>query len=687
LSTKSRLAVVLFALPALFIVSALSSGTAAAAPLPGGTLDPLTIPKYVTPLVIPPEMPSTTVLHDGTRYYEIAVRQFQQQVLPAGLPATTVWSYGSIRYPGTAAQGGTFNYPAFTIEAGVNVPTRVKWINDLKDPVTGNFLPHLLPVDQTLHWANPPGDCMDGAKGTDCRGKSPLPYEGPVPVTVHLHGAHVNPDSDGFPEAWYLPDANNIDCIDAPGYPKTPGTADDFFCRGSNFDQIKGVPVQKGAATFQYRNDQGAATLWFHDHSLGMTRTNVYAGPAGFYLLRGGPTDLPSEPAVTGGLPGPSPKFGDAPGTMYYEIPIVIQDRSFDSDGSLFYPNSRVFFDGYAGPYIADPTFASDVSPIHNSEFFGNTMVVNGNTWPYLDVEPRKYRFRILNGSDSRFLILKIDDGGVKANFTQIGAEGGFLAAPAVLDRLLVGPAERVDVIVDFSKFKPGNTLHLKNIGPDEPFGGPFPASVQADSNTTGQVMEFRVVALTAPDTSTIPALPAIPPLGAATNVRQVSLNEAESALICVDRNSVYVPGVTPPACNNKSAPLAPIMAQLGTVDPLSGMGIPRLWSDPITENPALNATEIWEISNFTEDAHPIHVHMVQFQVVNRQVIGGAVRGPEPWETGRKDTVVAFPGEITRIKAFYDIPGLFVWHCHILEHEDNEMMRPYCIGDMTKCKP
>jgi spore coat protein A, manganese oxidase len=147
------------------------------------------------------------------------------------------------------------------------------------------------------------------------------------------------------------------------------------------------------------------------------------------------------------------------------------------------------------------------------------------------------------------------------------------------------------------------------------------------------------------------------------------------------------VPGATPPACNNKSAPLAPIMAQLGTVDPLTGLGIPKLWSDPITENPALNATEIWEIANFTEDAHPIHVHMVQFQVVDRQVMGGAVRGPEPWETGRKDTVVAFPGEITRIKAFYDIPGLFVWHCHILEHEDNEMMRPYCVGDPTKCKP
>jgi len=652
------------------IVLTSSAALSLAQTLPGGTLDPHRIPRYQDPLPVPgvmPQTPNAAVNATGVDYYEIAVRQFPQQVLPAGLPMTMVWSYGSASHP------GTFHYPAFTIEANVSRPVRVKWINDLKDPVTGHFLPHLLPVDQTLHWANPPGECIDGPARPDCRGKSPLRYAGPVPIVVHLHGSHVNPDSDGFPEAWYLPAADNIDCIDGPGYPRTPSTADDFFCRGSNFNQIAAAAPENGAAVFQYRNDQRATTLWFHDHSLGMTRANVYAGPAGFYLLRGGPSDLPS--GVPGGLPGGP-----------YEIPLVIQDRSFNADGSLFYPQSRVFFDGFTGPYIGDPTFASDVSPIWNSEFFGNTMVVNGKTWPFLSVEARTYRFRILNGSDSRFLILEFKDRTLA--FTQIGSEGGFLPAPAVLTGLLIAPAERADVIVDFSGFKPGDRVRLLNVGPDEPFGEPASPSAQADPHTTGQVMEFRIAAPTAADTSAIPPLPALTPIGPATTVRHVSLNEAESALLCVNKKNVFVPGAIPPACDRKSLPLAPVSAQLGTIDPATGFGIPQTWGSPITENPALDSTEVWEIRNFTEDAHPIHVHMVMFQVVNRQSMAtGAVREPEPWETGFKDTVVAFPGEITRIKALYDIPGLFIWHCHILSHEDHEMMRPYCIGDPTNCRP
>jgi hypothetical protein len=173
-------------------------------------------------------MPKTGVLPGGIDYYEIAVRQFQQQVLPAGMPRTTVWSYGSVNHP------GTFNYPALTVEAQADRPVRVKWINDLKDPVTGRFLPHILPVDQTLHWANPPKDCIDGSRQTDCRGRSQAPYTGPVPIVTHLHGSHVNPDSDGFPEAWYLPNANNIPA----GYAR----------RGSKFDQIPGAPNVAGAA-------------------------------------------------------------------------------------------------------------------------------------------------------------------------------------------------------------------------------------------------------------------------------------------------------------------------------------------------------------------------------------------------------------------------------------------------------
>jgi len=398
-----------------------------------------------------------------------------------------------------------------------------------------------------------------------------------------------------------------------------------------------------------------------------MTRNNVYAGPAGFYLIRGGPDDLPS--GVAEGLPGGA-----------FEVPIVIQDRSFNADGSLFYPSSRVFFDGFAGPYVGDAVFPSDIAPIWNPEFFGNTMVVNGKTWPFLNVEARKYRFRFLNGSDSRFLILKGDQPDAKFTFTQIGSEGGFLPAPVVLNQLLIGPAERADVIVDFAAFAPGTTITLLNVAPDSPFGGPFPASQAADAATTGQVMQFRVIPRVGKDTSKIGRLPALTPVGAPTNVRQVSLNELESAQVCVDGANVYVPGATPPACTRRSVPLAPLEAQLGTMDPVTGLPVPRPWMDPITETPALGSTEMWEISNFTADAHPIHIHMVMFQVVNRQPFGGKVRGPELWETGFKDTVVSFPGEVTRVKAVYDIGGLFVWHCHILSHEDNEMMRPYCVG-------
>ena len=655
------------AVAAAVVAVALSAWThdALAAPLPGGTLNPLSIPKYVDPLPIPGVMqrgtsPDPTFAGD---YYEIAVRQFQQQVLSKGLPMTTVWSYG------TVSPAGTFHYPAFTIEATANRPVRVKWVNQLiKDPdacaasatpatdPACNFLRHLLPIDQTLHWANPPQMCASAMMGTDCRGVDPMSYDGPVPAVVHLHGAHVDPDSDGYPEAWWLPAANDIPA----GY----------ATRGSNYTQIPGALDEPGAAVYQYRNDQRATTLWYHDHSLGMTRNNVYAGPAGFYMLRGGPDDLPY--GVPGGLPGGP-----------YEIPIVIQDRSFNADGSLFYPDSRSFFDGFAGPYVGDWQFPSDISPAWNPEFFGNTMVVNGKTWPYLNVEPRKYRFRILNGSDSRFFILKADK---PLAFTQIGSEGGFLVAPVVLGSLLVGPAERADVIVDFAAFAPGTTITLLNVGPDAPFGGAFPPAQAADPATTGQVMQLRVVPLDGTDMSAIPPLPRITPLRKPDAARKVSLNELMSNEVCVDGANVYVPGVMPPMCSKGSMPAGPLEAQLGTVDPLTGLGVPLPWMAPITENPALGKVEVWEISNFTADAHPIHLHMVMFQVVNRQPFGGGkTRPPEPWELGFKDTVIAYPGEITRVKALYDIPGLFVWHCHILSHEDNEMMRPYCVGG--GCEP
>ena len=356
--------------------------TTQAQPLPGGTLDPLTIPKYVTPLVIPPVMKNDTT---GPNSYDIAVRQFQQQILPGGhwnavsaacqadpalctLPATTVWSYGpandplpdSSGIPGGApglapAPNSQFNYPAYTVEVTTNVPTAVSWINDLKDPATGAHLPHLLPIDQTLHWANPGTECIDGVPRTDCRGSSQAPYTGPVPIVTHVHGAHVGPESDGYPEAWWLPDPTGSDfsCVTDPALADNVTT---FVCKGTIANAYDGTPntnVTPGQADFMYPNSQPSTTLWYHDHTLGMTRNNVYAGPAGFWLIRegdGGETGL-GEGMI---LPGPAPVAGqgvldlNVPGNpvrgSIREIPIAIQDRSFNADGSLFYPDNRAFF-------------------------------------------------------------------------------------------------------------------------------------------------------------------------------------------------------------------------------------------------------------------------------------------------------------------------------------------------------
>jgi spore coat protein A, manganese oxidase len=660
----------------------------ATAQIPGGTLDPHTVPKFQTPMLVPPVMPKAgTIKQRGGKhadYYEISVKQFAQQILPAGLPATTVWGYGPVSGAGSKRPLLIHNAPSLTIEARWNRPVRIKWINDLVD-AKDRFLPHLLPVDPTLHWANPPG----GTMGRDRRptfSSTPGPYPGPVPIVTHVHGADgVGDESDGYAEAWYLPDATNIPA----GY-ATEGTWYDFFAgkAASRF----GVSWGPGFATFQYPNDQRAATLWYHDHTLGMTRVNVYAGPAGFYLIRGGPAGddqvLDRRTGRSAVLPGPAPREGDKfpSNKTYYEIPIAIQDRSFNTDGSLFYPDTRAFFDGIEGPYIPD----TDVSPIWNPEFFGNMIMVNGNTWPFQTVEQRRYRFRLLNGCQSRFLILDFANiPGVQV--WSIGNEGGFLSAPVNLtdahdNRLLMGLAERADLIVDFTGVPVGRYV-LGNLGPDEPFGGgvpgvDFPA---ADPAATGQVLQFRVVPAVDADPTTPPQFLDLPPIAALppeTVTRPLALLEEMSAHFAD----------------------APTEALLGTVagDPNAAPGswTARLWSDPVTENPAVGATEVWEFYNATGDAHPIHIHERTFAVLDRQNIvvdeedqtvrvaeGSAPLPPEAWESGFKDTVIAYPGQATRVKVTFDTPGQFVWHCHILEHEDNEMMRPYRIGPVQPGQP
>jgi FtsP/CotA-like multicopper oxidase with cupredoxin domain len=654
-------------------ICALSVPEVVAAPIWGGTLEPDDVAKYVLPLVKPPAMPGK--LNKNKDKYKIAVRQFTQRILSPPHPMTTVWSYGSIDHPGTVAEGGTFNYPAFTIEATADKTVHIIWKNELVDDM-GNFLPHILPIDQTLHWANPPG----GMAGRDKRGTDPTPYMGPVPLVTHVHGAHTNEDSDGYAEAWYLPDAVNIPA----GY-ATTGTFFDYF------NTKYGHDWGPGSAAFKYPNDQPATTLWYHDHALGMTRANVYAGPAGFWLIRGGLYDMD--------LGYTAPGVGDDPLGEYTEIPIVIQDRSFNEDGSLFYPDNRAFFEVLEPsqlqipfiPDIACDGLPSDVSPIWNPEFFGNMMVVNGFTWPYLNVERRRYRFRFLNGCNSRFLVLKMttsprgdnDDFNTPGGtFWQIGAEQGFLPAPVELDYLLMAPAERADVIVDFSQFAEGDEVILVNDGPDAPFGG-ITTEDLSDWASTGIVMKFIVGAAPASDPGADPetlVLPQIPILGLTDNTRAVSLNEEESASV---RASEDVSGNIVLDCATGEV-FGPTAALLGTLN-LDGSGNPLLWSDLITENPALNSTEEWEIHNFTEDAHPIHVHLVKFELLGRGADG--TQSPEAWETGPKDTVIAYPGEITRIKMMFDLPGFYVWHCHIVEHEDNEMMRPYHVGPIPPDAP
>ncbi|MBW2376974.1 MAG: multicopper oxidase domain-containing protein [Deltaproteobacteria bacterium] len=509
-----------------------------------------------------------------------------------------------------------------------------------------------------------------------------------------------------------------------------------------------------------------------------MTRNNVYAGPAGFWLIRengGGETGL-----VSGTLPGPAPVAGEdlaetnlAPGRFKYrEIPIVIQDRSFDADGSLFYPANRALFEGLldsqsgnipsvpgnddAGLWI-DFSPYSDIAPIWNPEAFFNVMVVNGVSWPELEVAPAIYRFRLLNGCNSRFLNLSMGQVNGQGRvlrempFYQIGAEQSVLpqvvrietgyatplpgdgsdvhpkrldcrlpngrlqnncvpAAPAPFTEqaLLMALAERADVLVDFRGRKDGDVVRMFNTAPDAPFGG-FP-DVPADPSTTGQVMQFRInsdLLGTSPSDptgatpATDPRLVMLSPVDGVdtypgdlvTETRDLALIEEESEEVCVLADAVteeflvpieQVPCDTVPNSGEEVVPFGPKAAVLGVNG--SNGGTVTLWSDFIETNPQIGATEIWELYNFTADGHPIHLHLVKFKVLDRQGIDeiGNLDGdpvpPEADETGWKDTVIAYPGQVTRVAATFDIEGLYVWHCHIVEHEDNEMMVPYCVG-------
>lgn len=542
-------------------------------------LDPNTQPKFVNSLPLPGVLDAR---NGGA--FTIAISQFEQDlglvdpISGSPLARTKVWGYNGA-------------YPGPTILAGRDKPVSVLWENKL---VSANgVLPHLFRIDTSLHWA------LKGFKNYNDLG---------VPVATHLHGGHTEAASDGLPEAWF-----------------TPG----FALTGKDF-------VKK---TLYYTNDQQAATLWYHDHALGVTRLNVYAGLAGFYLL----TDE-NEKKLQEQYQVPA-----AP----YDIGLAIQDRLFTTDGQLSYSTLPA---SMGGP-------ENSIQP----EFFGNIILVNGKAWPRLKVEPRPYRFRFLNGSDSRFYNLFLSSG---QSFIQIGTDNGFLPSPVVMQKLLMGTGERKDVVIDFSDPRLwGRTIILYNNAKT-----PYPHGSAVDPKNTGQIMAFEV---SVPLNASIPraTLPTtlrepIVPLQTTVAPRKLILFETEDEF---DR-------VTP---------------MLGTVEE----GI-KDWTDPVTEVITQGNTEIWEIYNETADAHPIHLHMVTMQLVNRQKFRASVDmetgkpenirllgrpvPPSADESGWKDTYISFPGEVLRVIAKFDLAGQYVWHCHILSHEDNEMMRPYLVTPATQ---
>lgn len=550
-------------------------------------LDPLTQPKFVNALPVPPAI---DVTGGGSWVYDVkpCVQDLGLVDPVTGQPLlTNLWGYDG-RYPG----------PTFV--ARKDVPVEIEWRNRLVDE-DGVPVPHLLPVDTSFHWAHPENWPACG-----------------VPIVTHIHGGHTESASDGLPDAWYTPD-----------YGQT----------GHGFVKPK----------YYYDNSQEAATIWYHDHALGVTRLNVHAGLAGFYLIR---DDNEDALAAAGNLPiGP------------YELGLAIQDRDFTADGQLYRPSM--------------PPLPGGPEPSILPEYFGSFILVNGMTWPVLEVEPRQYRLRFLNGADSRFFDMWLTDP-ANANapvpaMHQIGTDAGLLNAPVPLNRLLLGCGERADVIVDFSNpALAGRTFILRNSGKT-----PFPAGANTDPRTTGQVMAFRVVK---------PLDAAWPLTTLPANLRPV--------------HGPIQPLVPTAGLPERQLVLAEMMDQYGRMMPMLGTAQQgaMMFTDPITENPMLNDTEVWTIYNTTPDAHPIHLHLVAFQILSRQKykatidpmtaavanvrLAGNPKGPLPGERGWKDTAIMYPGEVTRVIAKFDREGLYVWHCHILSHEEYDMMRPFYVGEM-----
>jgi len=607
------------------------------------TITPSSIPKYVAPLRILPAMPP--VRNSSTRIeYQVAERRFTTQMLPPGMPRTTVNGYG---VPGNNA---TFSSPGFTLENTVNKQTRVTWVNQMVDS-NNNFLPPLLTTDPTLHWANPPGGNA-GRDSTPTFTSTPPPYTGPQPMIVHLHGSHDFEESDGLPETWFLPNARNIPA----GYARV-GTDYEPF-RQESIDRW-GVNWAAGTQVSTYPNTQRAGSLWFHDHVLGMTRINVHTGLIGFYILSGGSADL------TGGqLPGPRPQAGDPAGKQYYDICLALSDQTFNTDGSLFFPaNSDL-----TGPYIP----ASDIPPYWNSSFQGTVSTVNGTTWPLMEVEPRRYRFRILDANNFRAMSLKIvrdpiaRPGTIAVPTWAIAADAGGLFPKAqplhtTNTGVLMVTSERVELIVDFTGQSVGSEFYMIN---DLVTGNT--STPLNDVNNVGQIMKFRVVPLRGTDTSLPPdqlPLPARRNLGGPQETHRVSMNVIESQFTAGQQKRF----------------------QMGSVADANGTNRLELWSDPITQVVRFGNTALWEVWNMpgVGGGHAFHIHLIEFQITEREDLDangrptGVKHAVSPWETGEKDTLFAPARQITRFIAPFDLRSRYIYHCHFVDHEDHEMMRSW----------
>ncbi|MEY2874598.1 MAG: hypothetical protein RLZZ373_1969 [Pseudomonadota bacterium] len=552
----------------------------------------------------------------GASDYTIGAGQAVADVLGVVGVTTTIWGYAN------QETGPTF--PGRTLQVTKSVPITVHWVNRLVN-ASGQALPHILPIDQTMTIQTPTTG---------------------VPLAVHHHGSNSAAEFDGGPDQWATPLRRQT----GPG--------------------ITGNAVQVGTAeaiTYIYDNNQEASLHWYHDHAESLTGVNVQAGLAGLYVVRDA-----NETALQSGWKIPAAQ---------HEVGLLLQDRTFDAQGQFVYSANPA-----NSPTPLPGSFPAN-SPSHMPEVFGDVILVNGKAWPSLSVEPRPYRLRLLNGSDSRFYTLK-NSAPTWVPMYVIGTDVGLLNNPVPVGAagLTIAPGERYDVVIDFSwALLAGGKIDLLNSAPTPfPLGGPPSAGAAT-------VMRFKVGLLA---NLLVPK----PVLGTGTVLR----GSNGTALLPV------APGDTP-ATPVRRILLGEGTDEYGRINPMLGVYDPtgasnlgtQGFNDPATETPRLGSTEVWEFWNTTVDAHPVHLHLVKFRIKNRQAfagtiqstamrngwtgvqlqpgatLSGAVLAPAATENGWKDTVICPPGQVTRIVATFDRPGKFVYHCHILSHEDHDMMRWY----------